>query len=479
MNPELLAKIRQGIVSARKAGVPDAAIDALLQEKFGISLSDAENFSARDAGRAGAQGLTLGFSDELAGAGAAMVPGGDDYAGARDKVRGNLSASRAINPGKTIGTEVASGILPGVAAMFIPGAQAAGAGFGANALNAAKVGGLLGSVGGAGYSDAEDASGVAQDAAIGGGIGAVAGPVFEGAGAVAGGVGRRVRDAVSPNSAVMRNTAPLVPKTAGRDLARQETMAPGTGTISNLTPELQAATVPGVGANAKVAMQQAEKSAARLEKLQQAKEFIGAQYNSLTQKVPLTPALREIIRSRVKLPPGAQDVEASVIHAVRSDLKAEAKAMRNKRQAFMKRQQADKLTKVLEDHLPGIKQLDSDYAFIEQRTNAEKDALKEIKKSLSRHAKSANYGDSPITPGARIVGRPGIGEMLGDVLRPNRGARAAAVADATMTPGNTQGSLERIAKLQAAMGNSNNVAAKLLRGSLLGNTPQAQGLLAP
>jgi hypothetical protein len=36
MNPELLAKIREGIVQARKAGVPDPQIDAVLQEKFGI-----------------------------------------------------------------------------------------------------------------------------------------------------------------------------------------------------------------------------------------------------------------------------------------------------------------------------------------------------------------------------------------------------------------------------------------------------------
>lgn len=479
MNPELLAKIREGIVAARKAGVPDAAIDAVLQEKFGISLKDAENFSLRDAGRAGAQGATLGFSDELAGAGAAMVPGGDDYTTARDKVRGNLSASRHINPKQTTGTELAGGILPGVASMFIPGAPAAGASFATNALRAGEVGGLLGAVGGAGMSEEEDASGIAKDAAISGGIGAVAGPVLEAGGALAGAAGRRVRDAVSPASAVMRNTAPLVPKTAAADIARQEAMAQGTATISNLTPELQQSTLPGIGANAKVAMAQQEKSAARLAKLQQAKEIIGAQYNSLTQKVPLTQAVREIIKGRAKgITAQTKDVEASVLHAVRSDLKAEAKAMRNKRQAFMKRQQADELTKTLENHLPGIRQLDSDYSFIEKRVVAESKALKELKASLARHARAGNYGDSPMTPGAQVFGRPGISEMLAGALRPDRGARAAAVADATMTPANTQGSLARIAKLQTLMGNDNGVASKLLRGSLLPQTPQAQGLLS-
>jgi hypothetical protein len=407
-----------------------------------------------------------------------MTPGGDDYTTARDKVRGNLSASRAINPKATIGTELASGILPGVAAMFVPGAQPATASFAGNALNAAKVGGLLGAVSGAGMSEEEDMSGIAKDAAIGGGVGAAAGPLFEGAGAIVGGAGRRIRDAVSPSSAVMRNTAPLVPKDAAATVARQEAMAKGTATISNLTPELQAATTGGIGANAKVALEQQARSAARLEKLQQAKEFIGAQYNSLTQKVPLTPVVREIIRGRVKgVTAATPEIEASVLHAVRSDLKAEAKAMRNKRQAFQKRQQAETLTKELETHLPSIRQLDSDYSFIEKRVAAEAKGLKELKMSLARHARAGNYGDSPITPGGMIFGRPGVSDMIAGALRPNRGARAAAVADATMTPGNTQGSLERIAKLQAAMGNSNNVAAKLLRGTLLQGTPQAQGLL--
>lgn len=479
MNPELLAKIREGIVAARRAGVPDAEIDAVIRQKFGISLADAENFSGRDFGRAAAQGASLGFSDEIAGAGAALTPGGDDYMTARDKVRGNLTASRHINPKATIGTELASGILPGVAAMFIPGAQPATASFAGNALTAAKVGGLLGAVSGAGMSEAEDMSGVAKDAAIGGGVGAAAGPLFEAGGAVAGAVGRRVRDAVSPASAVMRNTAPLVPKTAGRDIARQEAMAPGTSTISNLTPELQAATVPGIGANAKVALAQQEKSALRLEKLQQAKEFIGAQYNSLTQKVPLTPALRTILQGRVKGIGGMKDVEATVLHGVRSDLKAEARAMRNKRQAFQKRKQADEITAVLEQNLPGIRQLDSDYSFIEKRVAAEAKALKDLKLSLARHARAGNYGDAPITPGGMIFGRPGVSEMIAGVLRPDRGARAAAVADATMTPRNTSSSLARIAQLQSMMGNPNNTAAKVLRGSLYQGAPQAQGLLTP
>jgi len=60
--------------------------------------------------RSAAQGLTFGFSDELRGLGAALMPGGDTYASARDKERTALKDFKVSNPYLANTAEIAGGV---------------------------------------------------------------------------------------------------------------------------------------------------------------------------------------------------------------------------------------------------------------------------------------------------------------------------------------------------------------------------------
>lgn len=112
-------------------------------------------------------GTSLGFADELAGLSGALGAKsvgdeqafGDLYKQARDEARQEYEMLRAANP-KTFGAaEIAGGLV-------LPGAGA-GAGLGTRLAAGATTGGLAG----AGYSEAENLSGLAKDTALGGVLG--------------------------------------------------------------------------------------------------------------------------------------------------------------------------------------------------------------------------------------------------------------------------------------------------------------------
>lgn len=132
--------------------------------------------------RGGGQGLTLGFADEIMGLGKALFGGkdhfGSNYRAARDSERDANRAAQQAHPLAYGAAEVGTGI----ASSFIPGLGIAkGAGVLKTALGAAKSS----AVAGAGYSEAEDAGGVATDAlksgALGGATAGVLSRVLSGA----------------------------------------------------------------------------------------------------------------------------------------------------------------------------------------------------------------------------------------------------------------------------------------------------------
>lgn len=156
---------------------------------------------------AGANGLLLGFADELAGAGGAVIDKlkgsstglGDLYAANRDTVRGMEAAQRDRSPWTTaIGQGIAS--LPLMVAMpsvrigaAVPGAVQ---GVGARMAQSAVINTGFGGLAGAGNSTAADAGGVLSDtvrsAAMGGAVGAVAAPAASVLGAVSGNAMQRL-----------------------------------------------------------------------------------------------------------------------------------------------------------------------------------------------------------------------------------------------------------------------------------------------
>ncbi len=114
-----------------------------------------------------AQGLTLGWADELGGAMRSQASG-RTYEQERDEIRRSYAGAREQAPTATIMGELA-GSTP---YMLIPGAGQTAP---ARIATQAGIGMGLGTASGAGYSEADTAEGVAQDAAIGGTVGGVMG----------------------------------------------------------------------------------------------------------------------------------------------------------------------------------------------------------------------------------------------------------------------------------------------------------------
>ena len=160
---------------------------------------------AESFGRGAAQGASLGFADELTGAGSvagsamgdaalasirargyevpsaqemrAVTPG---YEQARDASREKYAAAQAENPMMSLLGELIGGLATGGAG----GAKAAaGVGLKQALPRLAGLGAGLGGAAGAGYSEAETAPEVAKDAAMGAGIGGAAGLVLPATGA--------------------------------------------------------------------------------------------------------------------------------------------------------------------------------------------------------------------------------------------------------------------------------------------------------
>jgi|TARA_R110000822_G_scaffold276634_1_gene398652 hypothetical protein len=80
---------------------------------------------AIDFARAGAQGFTFGFADEIEAAVTSAFNSGKSYAEVVKDVRSQINSFRERNPASAYGAEIAGAILPTIAAQLIPGGQAA------------------------------------------------------------------------------------------------------------------------------------------------------------------------------------------------------------------------------------------------------------------------------------------------------------------------------------------------------------------
>lgn len=141
--------------------------------------------------RQAAQGATFGFADE-AEAGVRTITGAP-YRETRDSIRGANAAFAEANPGTALAANVAGGILTGGAASaaakgtgalarasrLLAPQVAAGTSLAGRIGQAAKVGGAMGAVGGAGV--AEEMGDVGRNVVTGGLVGAAGGALFAGA----------------------------------------------------------------------------------------------------------------------------------------------------------------------------------------------------------------------------------------------------------------------------------------------------------
>ncbi len=139
------------------------------------------------------QGATLGLADEIGGALAATygtlapeamggLPAGTDwtdaYAGVRDIMRRNAEASAIRNPKTALAAEVAGGLATGGVGLARSAAAKGTGMLGQRMLQTSKIGAGEGAVAGFGTSEEDTALGLAQDTAIGAGLGGMMGASF-------------------------------------------------------------------------------------------------------------------------------------------------------------------------------------------------------------------------------------------------------------------------------------------------------------
>lgn len=132
--------------------------------------------------RGGAQGVSLGFADEVAGGLGALKEAAKkqtlsdavkDYIKSRDEYRTGDSAAKSAHPYAYGGAQLAGG----VASAFVPGlGLGKAATLGGRTLQAAKLGGVIG----LGNSEADSVAGAAGDTLKGAALGGIIHPAIEG-----------------------------------------------------------------------------------------------------------------------------------------------------------------------------------------------------------------------------------------------------------------------------------------------------------
>lgn len=205
---------------AQPSGARDLSADLFGSTKAGNR--DIEAGRAKPAWQqglvVGANGIGMGFADEIGGALGAVVdkvknPSSslkDNYLSNRDTLRGMEAAQRERAPITSMVGQAVSSLPLAIAAPWMNGARAtsgagAVAGLGQRTAQSVAVGAGHGTVAGAGNSTATDAAGLGMDSLIGGVTGATAGgvltPVAAGVRAVGGNIASRVSEKAAGNHA--------------------------------------------------------------------------------------------------------------------------------------------------------------------------------------------------------------------------------------------------------------------------------------
>ena len=184
--------------------------------------------------RTAAQGLFLGWADELEAGVRAMVFEDRPYEEIRDEIRQKVTAYQEQNPGEALTMEALGAIAPTAAAFLVPGGQPAAAANVARVTSGigslAKRGFAEGAVTAAGQSEADTGMGVALDATTGGVTGAVISPVM-------GAVGSKVVGKASDVMNWLRTNVGERPSNAA--MAELQRLAAGTGkTVDEIVQDI-------------------------------------------------------------------------------------------------------------------------------------------------------------------------------------------------------------------------------------------------
>ena len=219
-----------------------------LSERRGSPLAG----GVSDFSRMAAQGATFNFADELAGAVAAITPGGRGYREARDASRQRVSGLKETSPRASQMAEIAGGFaVPFTAGTGLAGKVAPeGASLLMRSLGGAIGGGTAAALAsglagaGEGQTPQERLQNAGANALFGGALGVGLGAAAPIAGAVATGVGRvggravrPVQQGVSDAARRMRGVLEETPVTPGNIQRRMNELGPG-AVIADLDPRL-------------------------------------------------------------------------------------------------------------------------------------------------------------------------------------------------------------------------------------------------
>lgn len=441
LSTEKLTALRQWVAAKRAEGVSDADLDQAIQTKYRKTLDHVMTPTTGDFQRAAISGATFGFNDELAGLGAALVPGGQGYSDVRDIVRGNAAGARIAAPKTMLATEIAGGLAPALLTLGA-GTTAQGLSGGERALRAAEVGGALGAIGGLGHSEGETIGEIAGDVGDSFAMGTGLGLLGSGLGSAV----RGVRAKFSPEQAVMREVDALLPATVGQSIARQEALAPGTATLGDFVPGMSRL----VGKSREAGRTAVDQTAERVRALDRARQSVGQRYQAIEQKLPVDDELRSVVGKRLDL---GDEVDFKAVHGLRSEI---GRRLNDAKKAYQLRQeQGDVIAELspikegldnwLRTRLPEVAKIDEDYSAIMGMLQKARVVEKTARRSVESHGVMRAGGDVAASLGGSLTRRPSIGDMIAKVIAPNPERRAEVVQKLLLDPRGTRRAMSILA----------------------------------
>lgn len=305
-------------------------------------------------------------------------------------------------------------------------------------------------------------------------------------------VGKLIKP-LMPERTVAKAVGALLPADAAAKMARIEQLAPGTGTVAALSPEIPASTRV-IGANPGVALKAEDAAITRLGKLKTALQGMSPQYQQVLTNngQPITAPLAvrggpNIVPTLVRnghLPTNSTSLET--VQALRNTIRAKKDALwitaqKGKGGGPKVRdlnEDYKNLTQWLEYHAPGVAKLDADYRVLNDARRAEETVLKNIKQSRKAYASSRAAGIEPGSPGASV---PTKGGLLHTLFSSDRKALAAAADKLLLQPGQIPTALlkARAAAVRGPSGRPGLLGAMGLGAAAGDLNDQLSGLLGP
>ena len=383
--------------------------------------------------RAGAQGLTLGFSDELAGLAAGLsrpTQFKDAYVDVRDRERAKQS-SFADQHGLASGiAEAVGGLAPSIAA---------------GPAGLLKGGTMFGAASALGHAEGTPES-QAEATAVGAGLGAALGGIGKAAGKTFG----ALADKINPKRVARRNMATLVPDDAEALFAKRQALTPGATVPGDLSPET-AALSNTLGKSAKGAITGRRQAFARVKEIATQRKAVGKEYDALNfdaagnvRAIPVDPVIQKLADDMGMPLANPSMTTFAEIHRLRHEAQKIATRARGmaKNDAIAVKEDIDFW---LQGHVPEVKAVDARYAPLTQHLS---DALSSLKATKQGNVLAAKRGMGAGTrQGNRLLGIP---QLLQRVVEPSPARKAEALQKVAFNPQTAEKELGRI--LQAREG---------------------------